>query len=301
MPGTKQADINTLYDCPRCGEFIVNFIISHSLKGILNDSIQKIALLSHAVRRMNRPLLTKDFVENILKGNLPNPSEQADNFILWLGENSGDYGRHIDIASDTHLSIIGAMTSISFIFIVESLQQKNLIEGNMRLRTGDDNAKVRLTFDGWKYYEDLKKGVIYSRKAFMALKFGDVTLDRVVDEVFKPAVKKTGFDLMRLSDNQRAGLIDDRMRVEIRTSRFLIADLTHDNAGAYWEAGYAEGLGKPVIYTCEKSKFKEKKTHFDTNHHLTIVWDADNPAESGETLKDTIRATMPEEAILIDK
>ena len=58
----------------------------------------------------------------------------------------------------------------------------------------------------------------------------------------------------------KAGLIDDRLRVEIRTSRFLIADLTHENAGAYWEAGFAEGLGKPVIYTCEKSKFDTAKT-----------------------------------------
>ena len=38
----------------------------------------------------------------------------------------------------------------------------------------------------------------------------------------------------------------------IRDAKFVIADLTHDNNGAYWEAGYAEGLGKPVIYICEK-------------------------------------------------
>jgi len=35
------------------------------------------------------------------------------------------------------------------------------------------------------------------------------------------------------------------------------------NPGAYWEAGYAEGLGKPVIYTCEEAKFVEA-SHFDT-------------------------------------
>ena len=50
-------------------------------------------------------------------------------------------------------------------------------------------------------------------------------------------------------------MIDDRLRVEIQSARFLIADLTHENRGAFWEAGYAEGLGKPVIYTCEESVF----------------------------------------------
>lgn len=64
---------------------------------------------------------------------------------------------------------------------------------------------------------------------------------------------------------------------------------------------YAEGLGKPVIYTCEKEKFEEQKTHFDTNHHLTIIWDDENPEEAAEELKATIRATLPREAKLTDE
>ena len=89
-------------------------------------------------------------------------------------------------------------------------------------------------------------------------------------------------------------MIDDRLRVEIQSSDFIVADLTHDNLGAYWEAGYAEGLRKPVIYTCEKEKFEKEKTHFDTNHHLTIIWDKTDPLKAGESLKATIRATLPE-------
>jgi nucleoside 2-deoxyribosyltransferase len=62
------------------------------------------------------------------------------------------------------------------------------------------------------------------------------------------------------------------MRVDIQGCRFLIADLTHRNNGAYWEAGYAEGLGKPVIYTCQRSTFAQA-SHFDTNHHLAVYWE----------------------------
>ena len=71
-----------------------------------------------------------------------------------------------------------------------------------------------------------------------------------------PAVASAGFDLVRLDEDPQAGSIDERLRVEIRKSRFLVADLTHGNPGAYWEAGFAEGLGKPVIYTCEKDDFR---------------------------------------------
>ncbi len=74
----------------------------------------------------------------------------------------------------------------------------------------------------------------------------------------------------------QAGLIDDQMRVQIRDARFVIAELTHENRGAYWEAGYAEGLGKPVIYMCEREKFEVAKTHFDVNHCTTVCWSEDD-------------------------
>ena len=83
------------------------------------------------------------------------------------------------------------------------------------------------------------------------------------------------------------------LRVEIQSSRFLIADLSHRNAGAYWEAGYAEGLGKPVIFTCSEAKFAEA-SHFDTNHHFHVLWDETNPEAATKKLKASIRATIPE-------
>jgi hypothetical protein len=75
------------------------------------------------------------------------------------------------------------------------------------------------------------------------------------------------------TDKQPAGLIDDQMRAAILASRFVISDLTHGSPGAYWEGGFGEGLGLPVIYTCEKSAWDEQKTHFDTNYLVTIIWD----------------------------
>src|SRR5258707_1176980 len=81
-----------------------------------------------------------------------------------------------------------------------------------------------------------------------------------------------------------------------RRVRFVVADLTHDNNGAYFEAGFAEGIGLPVVYTCEREKFEAKKTHFDTNHMVTIPWDNKNLEDAGNRLTATIRATLPGEA-----
>ena len=163
---------------------------------------------------------------------------------------------------------------------------------------GEHNAK--LTFSGWQRFYELQRGTVESRKAFMAMKYGDLVLDKLVNTHLREAVAQAGFTLARLDDQPKAGLIDDRLRVEIRTARFLIADLTHDNLGAYWEAGFAEGLGKPVIYTCEKNKFRSAAPHFDTNHHLIVLWDIENPTEAAQFLKNTIRATLPAEAKIKD-
>ena len=103
-----------------------------------------------------------------------------------------------------------------------------------------------------------------------------------------------------LTEKQPAGLIDDQLRVALRTSRFVVADLTHGNNGAYWEAGFAEGLGRPVIYTCRKKEWDEKKPHFDTNHLVTITWDISDLASAAERLTATVRATLPADAKMTD-
>jgi len=336
----KKEDISDTcnYTCPRCGVFQTTDDLEDDLPWLLskdvtlhtpNKDIQKVAVLSHWIRTKNesmpsfghpkRILLKKDVVENIVKQPPPKPSEQADKFVLWLGNSKNPPGELIWVQADTHQSIMGAITPPGFGLILEHLVNTEILKtdnprptqvmhsgsfsrsrSNMPMQDMHLGANVCLSLKGWDRYEKLKRGATESRKAFMAMKYGEEELDRIVNDFFRDAVKQTGFDLFLLYERPKAGLIDNRLRVEIQTSRFLIADLTHKNPGAYWEAGYAEGLGKPVIYTCEQKKFKKFKTHFDTNHHLTILWDEKNPDEAAKQLKATIRATLPEAAKLTD-
>src|SRR5260370_12902979 len=107
----------------------------------------------------------------------------------------------------------------------------------------------------------------------MAMKFGDAELNGVVANCFRPAVESTGFKLNGVDSAQPAGIIDMNIRAAIRAARFVIADLSHDNLGAYFEAGLAEGIGLPVIYTCNAEKFRsDDPPHFDANHMVTILW-----------------------------
>ena len=155
-------------------------------------------------------------------------------------------------------------------YIVEHLKTKGLIEQERHPDFGaPGTVGYRLTFNGSARFEERRRSLPASRIAFMAMGYGNEHVDRAFAE-FIGAVGQTGFELRRLDQKPKAGLIDLRMRVEIRSAKFLVADLTDENRGAYWGAGFAEGLGKNVDCTCEASKFDAAKTHFDTEHLLTV-------------------------------
>jgi hypothetical protein len=292
------------YRCKRCGNFQVSGSVKAML-GHLDENDRHRALLSHAIRQMQRgtdwPLLTSESYHQLLKqSSLPKPAEQANNLLLWLGQTADASEALVTVDCEALQAIIGGQRVESTYYVANYLRDQGLIWYD-RVDTSKPTSPLRLQmkFDGWQQFEKLNNESVQSRTAFMAMKFGDEELDRVVEEVFRPAVAATGFQLQVLTDAPRAGLIDDRLRVEIRRSRFLIADITHQNLGAYWEAGFAEGLGKPVIYTCKKETFDSGASHFDTNHHLTVKWHADVTIVA-EELKAIIRATLPAEAKLDD-
>ena len=291
-----------IYSCPNCGCFKLDPRGQSLVAKIASNSPEQLPLLSYSIRRMNYrtecPSVSKELIEEILRNShLPSPAEQVENLLLWLGENLSFFGQRIRIIPQKHTAVIGAASLENFSIVGQELIDSGLFKGSA---ASGPSFSGTLTLEGWQKYEELRRGRSTSRKGFMAMAYDHEELDAVFRNCFKPAVAAAGFDLRRLDESPSAGLIDNRLRVEIRTSLFVVADLTGDNLGAYWEAGYAEGLGKPVIYTCEKSYFNEHKTHFDTNHHHTVFWDPDKLDDAAAALTVTIRATLPSEAIMED-
>jgi hypothetical protein len=227
--------------------------------------------------------------------------------IVWIGDHQPSQAQEQEIPGPEVSAWIGAPITPNgqdeaLTWLVQQQEVQVLVKEHDAI---NGPTRLGLTFDGWQRYEALKHAQVESRTAFMAMQF-DREMDRVVKDCFKPAVVRTGFELRVLTDGQPAGLIDDQLRVRLRTARFVIADLTHGNKGAYWEAGFAEGLGRPVIYTCRKQEWdqrdqpSEHRVHFDTNHHLTVPWDPENLQDAATRLTATIRATLPAEAKITD-
>jgi hypothetical protein len=302
------------YSCPRCGVFFLTIEACEDLPAILHTDKQR-SFLSYTIRRAKSskqaPRYVSEQIERILRNMvLPSAHEQIDNLIRWMGETIEGPGASTQLNFRDHGAIAGSLLKQeSFRFVLSEMFNAGLLDGRFAPWTfkkpdggnttqTEGQAVVTLSLLGWNRFEELKRGSASGNNAFMAMQYGDAQLDGIVDDQFRTAISDTGFTLRRLDDHPRAGLIDDRLRVEIRACRFLIADLSHGNRGAHWEAGYAEGLGKPVIYTCRIDVFNDPNhqhhPHFDTNHHLTVVWDPTSIEDSCEQLKATIRATMPD-------
>jgi len=292
-------------DCRHCGSFGLTRSLVACLGDFLNRNLDGQAKLSHALRRAQsstaRPLFSSDQLEVISRAELPRPREQLDLLIRWIAEHVGGPGEPISISYEGQGAVIGSKSSAGFELVAEELRNGGFAQGLPRkYMDGTYSATVTPTFMGWDHYEQIRGGHRSYGKAFMAMKFGDQELHQMLEASFKPSAARAGFKLLKLDDVPVAGLIDNRLRAEIQSADFVIADLSHDNLGAYWEAGYAEGLGKPVIYTCKRSKFESTRTHFDTNHHLTILWEPSLPAQCSEQLVATIRATLPTVARMDD-
>lgn len=290
-----------LINCRFCGDYGINPMALNVLAAYLREAsvsararVRRKAVLAHSLRRTGQGdghrELTRDLIDRIIgEDRLPTLSEQRDN-LLRLLDSETEPGNIYNVTYDIAGAAVGAESDGSFDLLVRGMIDHGLLVGTP--------GQIGISYGGLERIEELRTSSPSGFNAFMAMKFGDPELNALVEGFFKPAVKATGFDLYKLDDRPKAGLIDARLRNDIKQSRFLVVDETHANLGAYWEAGYAEGIGKPVIYTCKEAVFNGKgraeRPHFDTNHHTTILWRRDQFLDAAEQLKQIIRFTIPE-------
>lgn len=288
--------------CENCGEYRATYEAIADAPGVLQspeDRAQVSGWIRDRWRRGAGDILIRTYdLEPILKLRRLSPAEKANHLLLTLARISGRPGIQIP---RTHISQSDAwaVDPSELNVYLNWLLERELVTPY----AGNDRVSLKLA--GWAEVDRMQRQhAADAMLGFMAMPFGDARLDNIVRDYFVPAAKAAGYDLRRLNENQPAGLIDDQLRVRLRTARFVVADLTDGNQGAYWEAGFAEGLGTPVFYTCERSAFHRSETsrgtHFDTNHLVTVLWEEDKLQAAADELKAHIRATLPGEAKLED-
>jgi len=183
----------TYFECPHCGNYKIERDTLDDLPFYYQKKSELGHILSHLTRRVQlttdtkwAPINSEQIQKIIETGSLPNPQEQAEYLLHWLGTNLTGPGESIKISWMTHGAIIGAKSSNGFDFIVSGLMSEGLIPEQT---VNDGEAKVTLTFKGWHKFEELQRGITTGRKAFMAMPYGKADIEDIVDNFFRPAVK----------------------------------------------------------------------------------------------------------------
>ena len=116
-------------------------------------------------------------------------------------------------------------------------------------------------------------------QVFVAMKFDDER-ERLYKEVLTPVVQSANFSIVKVNDQEYEGSIIGKIVDDITDSTILIADLTGNRGGVYYELGIAKGLqlcNHPIrtILTCDKTFFDEEKVHFDVQGDNIILYASD--------------------------
>jgi nucleoside 2-deoxyribosyltransferase len=278
------------YDCSRCGRYTISRTAVVIAKGQ-----DRSAQLSGWLRERNLlgieiPMLTSIFLEEVVS-TLPSYSPlEKQSKLLKAIEVLTDYpGREVVLIPEHAVSLAWAKNEEELEYYLKSLIDRGLLEiANADRRTlADPLYPVVITAKGWEHLETEKSNFSSKSQVFVAMSF-DKELLPVYEKAIMPAIQATGHQPCRVDSTPHLDRIDAKIIAEIRNSKFVVADVTQQKTGVYYEAGFACGLGLPVIWCVRKDDLQN--VHFDTRQYNHIVWESES--ELREKLEDFILATI---------
>ncbi len=148
----------------------------------------------------------------------------------------------------------------------------------------EDAFEIVISPAGYSRIDEISKNTGHGRNVLVAMKFGKET--NPLREAIRKGIQEAKYNAIFIDEVQHNDFITPELLKYIRDSKFVVVDLTHQNNGAYFEEGYAMGLGKPVIQLCNIGT----KLHFDIAQKNTIMWETEDdiPIRLTNRIKATI-------------
>ncbi|MDG1287887.1 MAG: hypothetical protein P8P30_10070 [Rickettsiales bacterium] len=278
-----------LLDCPQCGQYELSG--SASTQGL--DEKIKPHLLSSYLRsewdaRRVVSIKVHEYEKYAQLREIP-LSEKTSILLNSYAKDVKSYTEIIDVDNPKYIAQIAARSAKDYWFVMEILYHQRLIratEFQAVAHTGNPLTDCFISALGWAEVESQNKKQRTSQ-CFIAMWFDD-SMTPIWEDGIKAAFEDTEFKPLRIDNKEHNDKIDDEIIAEIKRSRFIVADFTNHRGGVYFEAGFALGLGIPVIWTCRKDDLEN--LHFDIRQYNTIAWE--NADELKERLHQRIRATI---------
>lgn len=273
--------------CPRCGDFQISY------EGYVNFSRAPVgdkqrSIASSLLREMGGGVALKMADEERLFY-APDISvlEKADKLLLALEKRTDFVGQRLHITTDDWpiMADCWAFAWEEFRGLLQLLEDMDRISAHGdALKSGRD---ISIRPEGWKRLDELKQKSNSNIQGFVAMWFGD-EMSHVYPDCLAPAIRTAGYEPHRVDEREHINKIDDEIILQIRRSRFVVADATGARGGVYYEAGFAHGLGIPVFWTCRK----DYELHFDVRQYNCIFWENDQLADFRQALAARIEAVL---------
>jgi hypothetical protein len=214
--------------------------------------------------------------------------DRIDSLVRFLAERSPSLGFKVDVHRHDW-PLFHALNGDEFGQIVAHLRDTRMIDVHVGWQAAKTiaPAEISLTVEGWKratvLREQKKPG-----QAFIAAWFDD-ELKEARDAIWATLEDDCRYAPKMADRPQSNEKICDHIMALIRQSGLVVVDVSGQRPNVYYEAGFAQGLGIPVIWTCRKSE--EDKVHFDTRQYPHIFW-KDIP-DLKRQLKDKVQGCHP--------
>jgi hypothetical protein len=127
--------------------------------------------------------------------------------------------------------------------------------------------------------------------AFVAMQFGE-PYDTIYRTVIKPKAVALGFEVTRIDEVNRPGIIFQDIQRKIEDAKVVIAEITAPNQNVYYEVGYAHALNKPTILLAQRGR----DLPFDIRSYRVIFYDDSIGGKPlvEKTLREHLDAIMQE-------
>ncbi len=230
-------------------------------------------------------------------------AEKVDCILLFLDKKSSRFGQAIPLNRGEWYSAFFAIREYDYrnyptilsndcnvqtLYMIDYLSSQGYIKVNnerlLRDETLENIESITIMPKGYARIDALQKLVSSGKNAFVAMQFGDET--KPIREAIRLGISSAGYNAIFIDEVQHNEFITPEILKYIKDSKFVVVDLTHQNNGAYFEEGYAMGLGKHVIQLCRANV----KLHFDVAQKNTILWETET--EIPDKLKKRIEATI---------
>jgi len=266
--------------CAACGEFkIARSAIMPARIAELRPKLR--GWISDQGQLGEVPLITLHTLDVVEALALPQAFDRANRILSYASKTNPRVDSLVDRRDLRFLGVSYSQDPAEVNYLFDFLAKEGLLEPS------PDIDKYNITPKGCAQAEALRAKGASTTQGFVAMWF-DPSMDLAWRHGFFAGIQNARYTPLRVDGVEHVGKIDDEIIAQIRRSRFVVADFTGQRGGVYFEAGYALGLGTPVIWTCRKDELS--KLHFDTRQFNTIDWTA--PEDLAQRLQRRIEAVI---------